>query len=71
MTWSATWCATRLEDVYETGPGVHVHPEYEVHDISPACWCAPKRLDDVEVYPIWLHNDLLNREGPADPEATT
>lgn len=54
-----TWTATTLRDVYEDAEGVHVHPAYEEHVISPACWCAPKRI--LDVVPIYLHHDLLDR----------
>lgn len=63
-----TWCVTRLDDVCETGDGAHIHPAYELHTISPDCFCRPKRLENIEVYPIWLHRDELERTGPADPE---
>lgn len=62
-----TWCVTRLDDVREEGDGAHIHPGYEVHEISPNCFCRPKRLDEVEVYPLWLHRDKLDREGPVIP----
>lgn len=56
-----TWCVT------QKGDEAHVHPGYELHAISADCFCRPKRIDDIEVFPIYLHRDGLDREGPEDP----
>jgi hypothetical protein len=63
-----SWTCTRTQDLEDaTTDEVHVHPCYELHTISPSCWCAPKRIDEIEVFPIYLHRDKLDREGPREP----
>lgn len=52
-----TWTCARTRDAEDaTTDEAHVHPGYELHTISPDCFCAPKRIDEVE--------GLLPMDGP-------